>query len=77
MTLSPRMAEIAELVAAGLTNKAIARRLQTHDRRNGRCKNLSVRTVEAYIYEIAERIPGAGPPRARIVAWWWKREDVA
>lgn len=73
-TLSPRMLEVAALVAEGLSTKAIARRLKTCDPRTGARKCLSARTVDEYIHEIAARIPGSGPPRQRIVAWYWKRE---
>jgi FixJ family two-component response regulator len=54
--LTPRQYEVAQLVAQGKSNKAIAR-----------ITGLSVHTVEHHISEAAIRIPGDGPPRRRIM----------
>ena len=61
--LTDRQVEIAELVAAGKSTKAIARVL-------GR----SPHTVKNHIERMAERIPGDGPPRAKIIRWYYSRQ---
>jgi predicted ATPase/DNA-binding CsgD family transcriptional regulator len=61
MPLSPRELEIAELVAAGLTNQEIAQRLI-----------ISTRTVESHVSHIKSKLGFSR--RARIVAWALGRE---
>lgn len=56
--LTQRQTQIAERVAKGLPTKAIARDL-----------GLSVRTVEEHIRLAAERVPGTGWPRHKLVLW--------
>lgn len=56
--LTPRQAEIAGLVARGLTAVAIAK--QT---------GISPDTVRVHITQAAERVPGAGSPRHRLLVW--------
>ena len=64
--LSPRQHEVAALVAEGKSNKAIARSLGiTHG------------TVRQYLVRIAKRLPGDGPPRWRIMAWYIRHFDRA
>ena len=60
--LSPRLSEVAALVAEGLSDKAIAKRL---------C--LSLRTVERYVHMAAKRAGGAGKPRVALTRWWLTR----
>jgi DNA-binding NarL/FixJ family response regulator len=62
MKLSPRLMQVAELVALGYTNKRIAARLE-----------ISERTVEGYVAKLIDRVPGEGSSRYRIVAWWYKK----
>ncbi len=57
--LSPRLMEVAALVAQGLSNKAIARRL-------GVCP----RTAGEYVIRLSHLVPGPGSARVRIVRWW-------
>ena len=57
--LSPRQTEVAALIAEGLSDKAIAREL-----------DLSFWTIRSHITRIASRVPGAGPPRWRIMCWF-------
>lgn len=58
--LSTRQAEVASLVAKGLSNKAIA-----HD------LGLSVLTVQSYVRDGAKRCPGEGQPRSRLLLWFF------
>jgi DNA-binding NarL/FixJ family response regulator len=60
--LSPRLLEVAELVARGYTNKGIASVLL-----------ISERTVEAHVARLVQRVPGDGVGRYRIVTWWFGR----
>lgn len=62
--LTRRQREVAELVARGLSDKAIAREL-----------DCSVRTVEAHIAEAARRIEGEGRPRHRLTLWFLSPEQ--
>lgn len=62
--LTPRQRQIAELVAADLSSKAIARELR-----------LSVETVEAHIRDAARRLPGEGRQRFRLMLWYLSLED--
>ena len=62
--LSPRQQQVAALVAEGLSNKAIARKLE-----------LSYGTVRQYVVRIAKKLPGDGPPRWRIMAWHFRRSE--
>lgn len=56
--LTSRQAEIARLVARGLSNRAIARET-----------GLALDTVKAHVSEAAARIPGDGRPRYRLILW--------
>lgn len=58
VTLTPKQQEVAALVAAGLTNAQVARRL-----------NCSVHTVRAHLRVIALRLPGPQRLRYRIYEW--------
>lgn len=61
MTLTARQVEIARLVAAGRSYKAIARQL-----------GISVRTVETHVEDASSRLPdrpGIRTPRMRLVLW--------
>jgi FixJ family two-component response regulator len=53
-------------VAEGLSNKGIAKRL-----------GLSRGTVNQYVLRISKRIPGIGPPRFRIMAWYYREQQKA
>lgn len=65
--LTDRQREIAELVARGLTNKAIARET-----------GLAVQTVKNHITRAAERIPGDGEnPRVRLAVFFIVHRDEA
>jgi DNA-binding NarL/FixJ family response regulator len=66
MNLSPRYKKIAQLVAKGMPNKAIAD-----------TTGLSLRTVETYINQAAERIPGESWPRHKLTIWFLKYGDAA
>lgn len=57
--LTPRQAQITELVGRGLSNKAIASRL-----------GVAVRTVEKHIEKAARQIPGPGPQRYKLIVWF-------
>ena len=63
--LTDRQFEIAALVAAGLSNKAIARIL-----------GLSRHTVRNHVVRVAARIPGDGPPRLRIMRWYYSSRQA-
>lgn len=63
MELTKRQAEIAQRVARGVPSKQIANDL-----------GLSVKTVEEHIREAAERLPGSGFPRYRIMLWVFRIE---
>lgn len=65
MELSKRQREVAERVAKGFSSKRIA-----HD------LGLSTRTVEEHIRVTAERLPGDGQPRHRILLWFFHISDV-
>lgn len=58
MKLSPRQSEIAELLAKGMSDKAIAKET-----------GLSVKTVQAHIERAAARIPGEGRRRWRLMVF--------
>lgn len=58
--LTARQREVARLVAAGLSNKAISQKLA-----------VSVHTVEFHIRNAAEQIPGAGKPRYKCMVWFF------
>ncbi len=63
-----REMQVAQLVAGGLSNKAIAREL-----------GISVRTVKNHIEALVKRLPpprhnAACHARAAIYAWWYSRQ---
>lgn len=64
--LTPRQREVVEMVAQGLSNKAVAREL-----------DLSVRTVEAHLYGASNRIPGDGRPRYKAMLWFFSLSEDA
>lgn len=57
--LTRRQQQVCELVARGLTDKAIARET-----------GLSVRTVQVHLQNAAVRIPVEGTPRHRCYVWF-------
>ncbi len=61
MALTKRQMEVAELIAAGKTNQAIAAE-----------SGLSARTVETYIHNIIQAIspPDESQPRVYIALWY-------
>ena len=63
--LTDRQLEVATLVAEGKSNKAIARAL-----------GLSRHTVRNHVVRVAERIPGDGPPRLKIMRWYYSQRLV-
>jgi DNA-binding NarL/FixJ family response regulator len=67
MTLTPRQQEVARLVAKGLSDKRIAREV-----------GLSLHTVRNHIQNAADRLPGDGPRRYRLVVFYLTEyEDAA
>ena len=56
--LTPRQRDVAELVARGLSNKAIARET-----------GLAISTVKEYIGAAASRLPGDGRPRFKLIVF--------
>lgn len=62
--LTERQLEIAHLVACGLTNKAIARET-----------GLAIQTVKEHVRCAAERIPGDGPPRYKLIVFILRSES--
>jgi DNA-binding NarL/FixJ family response regulator len=61
--LTPRQAEIAQLVAKGFSAKAIARR-----------KGIAVQTVHNHIQAAAARVPGDGTPRFKLIIFSLTRD---
>lgn len=61
--LTPRQTEIAQLVARGMTSRAIA----DHT-------GLSVHTVNQHVNEAAARVAIPGSPRNRLVLWVLQHE---
>ena len=67
MTLSPRMVEIAALIAEhDLTVREIAVRLE-----------VAPRTVRGYIEDAGRRLPGPHRPRIKLIIWWVQSSRVA
>lgn len=66
MSLTDRQLQIARLVAKGYTNKAIARET-----------GLAIQTVKNHISNAAERIPGDGSIRIRLVVFLLTEHDQA
>lgn len=64
--LTPRQHEVAQLVAKGMSNKAIAREL-----------DVSIDTVEAHVRDAAERLPVPGRARYRIMIWVFTLQQPA
>lgn len=62
--LTERQAAVAELVACGLSDKAIGTDL-----------GISVETVRYHLEEIAARVPGSGRPRYKCVVWFFTLSD--
>lgn len=56
--LTPREVEVARLVAAGRSYKAIGRQL-----------GISVQTVQWHVLNVAEKLGGRGSPKVRIVVF--------
>lgn len=56
--LTPRQAEVAELLAAGLSRRGMARQL-----------GVSEWTVKDHVRAIAQKLPGGGNVRSRAAAW--------
>lgn len=54
--LTPRQSEVFELVASGMSNKRIAAET-----------GMAVKTVETHLAAIADRLPGDGRPRQKII----------
>lgn len=63
--LTDRQLQVAELVAEGRSTKAIARIL-----------GLSRHTVRNHIVRVAARLPGDGPPRLKIMRWYYSRQPI-
>ena len=66
MNLTPRQAEIAGLVARGMSTKAIASEA-----------GISERTAEVHIQQAAQRIGGDTPPRHRLMLWFFSLKKKA
>lgn len=62
--LSPRQAEIASLVARGLSDKVIAARTE-----------LAIETVRVHIQNAAARLPGNSSPRHKLTLWFFNIEE--
>lgn len=62
--LSVRQAEIAGLVARGLSDKVIAARTE-----------IAVDTVRVHIQAAAARLPGNGTPRHKLTLWFFNIVD--
>ena len=62
--LTPRLREVAQLVAEGLTDKQIAGRL-----------GLEYNTARVHVAAVAFRlkIPGGNNTRVLIARWWWRQ----
>lgn len=63
--LTPRQQEIAGLVAKGLSSKAIARET-----------GLTVQTVNDHIMDAANRIPGPGRARYKLMMFYLSSDDA-
>jgi FixJ family two-component response regulator len=61
--LTPKQEEIARLVARGWTHKRIARET-----------GLAVQTVKEHVRCAAERIPGEGPPKYKLIVFVLRSE---
>lgn len=74
MNLTPRQLEIARLVAVeGKSAKAISRIIDRHiDVQEQR--TLSPKTIHVYIQRIADKLPGEGSARLKIMRWWYMKE---
>lgn len=59
MKPTQRQAQIAAMVAHGLSDKSIAQRL-----------NISPKTVANHIQAISKQMPGEGSPRHRLTMWF-------
>lgn len=64
MNLTGRQLEVVERVGKGMSNKAIARDL-----------GISVRTVEQHIFRAAERVPGHGRQRYKLLVFFLTSDD--
>jgi len=60
MILTPRQAEVVEMVARGLSNRDIAARL-----------DISRETVKVHVKQAAQRIRGQAEPRERLAVWFY------
>lgn len=63
--LTPRQRQVAELVARGLSNKAIARET-----------GLSIDTVNSHLRFVGQRVPGPGSPRHKAMVWFFSLADL-
>lgn len=66
MNLTPRQAEVARLVAKGYSDKAIAREI-----------GISPDTVKAHVRDAAQRVPGSGRARFRLLVLFITTEQSA
>jgi DNA-binding NarL/FixJ family response regulator len=62
--LTPRQRQVAELIAMGLTRRTVAHRLSEGSGR------LSIRTVDAHLRAVADRLPRNELPASRRVRAW-------
>lgn len=62
--LTPRQRQIAELVAQGMTNKAISQHT-----------GLALPTVKEYVSTAASRLPGDGRPRFKLIVFVLSEEE--
>ena len=61
--LTPKQREIAQLVAQGWTHKRISRET-----------GLAIQTVKEHVRAAAERIPGDGPPKYKLIVFVLRSE---
>lgn len=64
MSLTPQEARVAELLARGMTAKAIAKEL-----------GCSTKTVRNHITNASRRIEGPATPRMKLALWYLEEQD--